>query len=236
MTEPAAASYPHNSLAGIAGQAKRSRPVTAVLPERRRATTPLSPSAPTRNPVASSPFSDIRSATISGNDALSRRQWKRALRCRTISKTDILVCNLSTDSEHFLISDHNANLLGTIARAPSTGRALSAMSSEPQDMTNTINEYIEQNRARLEAEGADVPERLRDLLLTYRAQFKNFPDTLPELDPELLQRIHLTEGPPPASRPYRLSAPQLASCKEQLDKLLSAGLSATRHRPLPRQF
>ena len=231
LTEPAAASYPHNSLAGIAGQAKRSRPVTAVLPERRRATTPLSPSAPTRNPVASSPFSDIRSATISGNDALSRRQWKRALRCRTISKTDILVCNLSTDSEHFLISDHNANLLGTIARAPSTGRALSAMSSEPQDMTTTINEYIEQNRARLEAEGADVPERLRDLLLTYRAQFKNFPDTLPELDPELLQRIHLTEGPPPASRPYRLSAPQLASCKEQLDKLLSAGL--IRHAASP---
>ena len=98
-------------------------------------------------------------------------------------------------------------------------------------MTTTINEYIEQNRARLEAEGADVPERLRDLLLTYRAQFKNFPDTLPELDPELLQRIHLTEGPPPASRPYRLSAPQLASCKEQLDKLLSAGL--IRHAASP---
>ena len=84
--------------------------------------------------------------------------------------------------------------------------------------------YIEENRIRLEAEGADVPDRLRELLLQYSSQFKSFPDTLPELDPELLQRIHLTDGPPPASRPYRLSPSQLAACKEQLDKLLSAGL------------
>jgi len=58
-------------------------------------------------------------------------------------KADILVCTISADSEHFLISDNNANLLGTIARAPSDGRALSAMSTNPNDMTTTITNYIE---------------------------------------------------------------------------------------------
>jgi len=206
LTEPAA-SYQHNSLAGIA----------ETLP-----TLPRSSAA--HHHVVPSPTVDIRSATISGNDALSRRQWSREVRCKKISKEDILVFTLSMDSEHFSISDCNANLVGTISRAPSTGRALSAMSTDSNDMTATILNYIEENRVRLEAEGADVPDRLRELLLQYSSQFKSFPDTLPELDPELLQRIHLTDGPPPASRPYRLSPSQLAACKEQLDKLLSAGL------------
>ena len=206
LTEPAA-SYQHNSLAGIA----------ETLP-----TLPRSSAA--HHHVVPSPTVDIRSATISGNDALSRRQWNREVRCKKISKEDILVFTLSMDSEHFSISDCNANLVGTISRAPSTGRALSAMSTDSNDMTATILNYIEENRVRLEAEGADVPGRLRELLLQYSSQFKSFPDTLPELDPELLQRIHLTDCPPPASRPYRLSPSQLAACKEQLDKLLSAGL------------
>ena len=169
LTEPAA-SYQHNSLAGIA----------ETLP-----TLPRSSAA--HHHVVPSPTVDIRSATISGNDALSRRQWSREVRCKKISKEDILVFTLSMDSEHFSISDCNANLVGTISRAPSTGRALSAMSTDSNDMTATILNYIEENRVRLEAEGADVPDRLRELLLQYSSQFKSFPDTLPELDPELLQ-------------------------------------------------
>ena len=89
------------------------------------------------------------------------------------------------------------------------GRVLSAMSTDSTDIETTIKNYIENNRARLAAEGADLPDRLQQLLLQYKAQFKDFPDTLPELDTDLLQRIHVSEGPPPASRPYRLSAPQL---------------------------
>ena len=223
LTEPAA-SYQHNSLAGIAGTSKRSHPGTEVL-QNQRAAIPISPqSSAAHHHVVSSPTLDICSATIPGNDALSRRQWNREVRCHTISKDDVFVFTLSPDSEHFSISDCNANLLGTISRAPTHGPAISAMSTDSNDMTATILNYIEENRVRLEAEGADVPDRLRELLLQYSSQFKSFPDTLPELDPELLQRIHLTDGPPPASRPYRLSPSQLAACKEQLDKLLSAGL------------
>ncbi len=223
LTEPAA-SYQHNSLAGIAGTSKRSHPGTEVL-QNQRAAIPISPqSSAAHHHVVSSPTLDICSATIPGNDALSRRQWNREVRCHTISKDDVFVFTLSPDSEHFSISDCNANLLGTISRAPTHGPAISAMSTDSNDMTATILNYIEENRVRLEAEGADVPGRLRELLLQYSSQFKSFPDTLPELDPELLQRIHLTDGPPPASRPYRLSPSQLAACKEQLDKLLSAGL------------
>ena len=36
------------------------------------------------------------------------------------------------------------------------------MSTDSNDMTETILNYIEENRVRLEAEGADVPDRLRE--------------------------------------------------------------------------
>ena len=50
------------------------------------------------------------------------------------------------------------------------------MSTDSNDMTETTLNYIEENRVRLEAEGADVPDRLRELLLQYSSQFKSFPD------------------------------------------------------------
>ena len=175
LTEPAA-SYQHNSLAGIAGTSKRSHPGTEVL-QNQRAAIPISPqSSAAHHHVVSSPTLDICSATIPGNDALSRRQWNREVRCHTISKDDVFVFTLSPDSEHFSISDCNANLLGTISRAPTHGPAISAMSTDSNDMTATILNYIEENRVRLEAEGADVPDRLRELLLQYSSQFKSFPD------------------------------------------------------------
>ena len=227
LTEPAEPRVPHNSLAGIAGHAKNSRPATITQPARNSAA-PIFHSSARRsaahNRVASSPISDIRSATVSGNDALSRRQWNRARRCHQFSQADVLVFTVSDDQQQYFISDANANQLGTISRSAPDGRVLSAMSTDSNDIETTIENYIGHNRARLAAEAADLPDRLQQLLLQYKEQFKDFPDTLPELDTDLLQRIHVSEGPPPASRPYRLSAPQLASCREQLDKLLSAGL------------
>ena len=211
LTEPAEPRVPHNSLAGIAGHAKNSRPATITQPARNSAA-PIFHSSARRsaahNRVASSPISDIRSATVSGNDALSRRQWNRARRCHQFSQADVLVFTVSDDQQQYFISDANANQLGTISRSAPDGRVLSAMSTDSNDIETTIENYIGHNRARLAAEAADLPDRLQQLLLQYKEQFKDFPDTLPELDTDLLQRIHVSEGPPPASRPYRLSAPQ----------------------------
>ena len=72
LTEPAEPRVPHNSLAGIAGHAKNSRPATITQPARNSAA-PIFHSSARRsaahNRVASSPSSDIRSATVSGTRA-----------------------------------------------------------------------------------------------------------------------------------------------------------------------
>jgi hypothetical protein len=83
--------------------APNDRALAELLHKQRAAPPILTRSSAAHHHVVSSPTLDIRSATIPGNDALSRRQWNREVRCKKISKEDIWVFTLSPDSEHFSI-------------------------------------------------------------------------------------------------------------------------------------
>ena len=77
---------------------------------------------------------------------------------------------------------------------------------------------------RLAALDPTLPARLDAVLQKFEAQFKDFPDSLPPLDPDFLQKIQLTDDTPTAVRPYRLSPAQHEACRAQLHQLLAAGL------------
>ena len=162
------------------------------------------PTSQTRQLPAIPPAPDIhqvRRAALSNIEVLSSKQWRRLRKKGAIATDEVLLFHLTT--AHDVVA--------------------STLDQQPIAIFN-ISDHIASETERLAALDAALPNRLRDLLSEYEGQFKQFPDCLPDFDPDLLQKIHFTGDKPTTSRPYRLSPPQLASCREQLKKLLAANL------------
>ena len=158
--------------------------------------TPTRPSTPPAPDIH-----QVRRAALPNIEVLSSKQWRRLRKKGAISTDEVLIFHL-TDTHDVVAS--------TIDQQPVA--------------IFSISDHVASQTERLAALDAALPNRLRDLLSEYEGQFKNFLDCLPDLDPGLLQKIHFTGEKPITSRPYRLSPPQLASCREQLKKLLAANL------------
>jgi transposase InsO family protein len=165
---------------------------------------PAEPPPSARRPTRPAPAPDIhavRAATLPDVEALTAKQWRRARRAGTISNDDVLLFYISADLE----------------------ATASTLDREPVAVFS-ISDHVAADDARLAAIDPALPSRLHSLLSEFETQFKDFPDTLPPLDPDLLQKIRVSDNTPVSTRPYRLSPPQLASCREQLRKLLDNGL------------
>ena len=156
----------------------------------------------TRPPTPPAPdIHQVRRAALSNVEVLSSKPWRRLRKKGDIATDEVLLCHLT--NTHDVV--------------------VSTLDQQPIAIFN-ISDHIASETERLAALDAALPNRLRDLLSEYEGQFKQFPDCLPDFDPDLLQKIHFTGDKPTTSRPYRLSPPQLASCREQLKKLLAANL------------
>ena len=222
---PAAPAPRHGT--GVIGSSTRSRPSLAPAPA--PASTPPPPhidapeqQAPpppattsdtdeptppaSRRPQRPQPAPDIhavRAAALPEVEVLTAKQWRRACRAGTIKKDDVLLCHVSISGEA---------VASTLDLEPVTVFSLS------------VAEHVDEAQERLTAIDPSLPSKLRSLLSEFETQFKDFPDSLPALDPELLQKVRVLDDTPVASRSYRLSPPQLVSCREQLQKLLASGL------------
>ena len=195
----------HGAAAGTAGASRRGRP-------------DLPPSPPPSPPAALSPPSTppglrrarpppppdllaVRTAALSHVEVLSAKQWRRAYRAKEIDHSDVLLFHLGV--------------------GPS-GVALTGSSLATQVPLCAID--LSADAQRLAALDPTLPARLDAVLQKFEAQFKDFPDSLPPLDPDFLQKIQLTDDTPAAVRPYRLSPAQHEACRAQLHQLLAAGL------------
>ena len=144
----------------------------------------------------------VRQAALPGVEVLSAKQWRRACRARQI--------------------DYAETTLFYLKVGP-TGAALTG-SSLDTDVPLYAIDLTADDSTRLAAIDPALPARFAAVLAEFDAQFKSFPDSLPPLDEDLLQKLHLTDDTPVAARPYRLSPVQLQACRDQLHKLLAAGL------------
>jgi hypothetical protein len=210
----------HGASMGSAGAERRSRATLPAAPLPAAATPldfsetspPGGPPAATSEkrpssrpqpspPPASPDIMRVHAAALSNVEVLSAKQWRRALASGTIQADDVLLL-------------HVTSALDVIATT----------SDDQPAALFSIAEHMASEHDRLAAIDAELPSKLAALLHGFQDQFKNFPDTLPPLDPELLQKINFTGDAPVAGRPYRLSPVQLAACREQITKLVAAGL------------
>ena len=145
----------------------------------------------------------MRAAALPEVKVLTAKQWRKACRAGAFKPDDVLLCHVALSGEA---------VVSTLDLEPVTVFSLS------------VSEHVDVAQERLAAIDPSLPSNLRSLLSEFQTQFKDFLDSLPDLDPELLQKVSVLDDTPTASRSYRLSPPQLASCREQLQKLLASGL------------